>query len=168
MSAHRRRRHPAIPAFAVRAAGLWLIGAVCVTFVPGVERAAIAGTVASLAALLAAVHAHPSLAGAQLAAGGNVFRIVSECTTLLPTVLLGGAILAWPAPIHARAVGSLACCAVLWLFNLVRIGVLMWVLEHWPRAFDFVHVYLWQTASLAVVVGLFAGWVRITRAELAT
>jgi len=53
--------------------------------------------------------------------------------------------------------------AVLWGFNLLRIGALIAIIAWAPKTFDFVHMYLWQTATLLVVLLLFLVWLRFER-----
>src|SRR5262249_12608972 len=86
------------------------------------------------------------------------FQIVSDCTPLMPTVLLASAILAFPATWRWKALGLAAGAGALWAYNLTRVLALFVVKARWPQAFDFVHVYVWQSATLLVVFLLFRGW----------
>jgi exosortase/archaeosortase family protein len=92
-------------------------------------------------------------------AGARV-RIVAECTSLSATTLYLGAILAYSRGLAITFLGALAGAVVLWIYNLLRIGALVLVLHRWPQWFDVVHVYLWQSVSLVVVLSCFLAWVR--------
>ena len=125
---------------------------------PGLERGAIRATLASLTVVFRALHGAPAVAGDVITSGGVAFRVVGDCTPLMPTLLIVVAMLAFPAPWRARLAGIAAAAVVLWAYNLFRVVVLIGVMARWPRAFDFVHVYLWQTVTLVVVVATFMAW----------
>jgi hypothetical protein len=52
---------------------------------------------------------------------------------------------------------------MLWVYNLARILALALVLRFHPTWFEFVHVYLWQTLTLLVVLAMFVSWIRLLR-----
>ncbi len=93
--------------------------------------------------------------------GVTAIDIALDCTPLFPTLLLFGGILAFPARWSWRATGLLAGGLLLWIYNLIRIYILMAVLRYAPGLFDLAHVFLWQSATLLVVVGCFLLWIRV-------
>lgn len=93
--------------------------------------------------------------------GPTSIQIVSDCTAMFPTLLLIGGILAFPTRWRWKLVGGLAGAGLLWVYNMLRIYALMAVLRHAPAYFDLIHVYLWQSVTLLVVVGCFLLWVRL-------
>jgi exosortase/archaeosortase family protein len=99
--------------------------------------------------------------------GTMSIQIVPDCTPMFPTLLLVGSMLAYPASWQRKATGIACGAALLWVYNMARIYVLMVVLRFAPAQFDIVHVYLWQTVTLLLVLGCFLLWVRISGASAA-
>ena len=137
-------------------AGLFLIPAV----LPATEAWLIRGTLQSLALARIVLPSSVQVLGSTFVVGPTRIQIVPDCTPMFPTLLVIGGILAFPAPWRSKVVGVGAIGATLWLYNMLRIYILMAVLRFAPRQFDLVHVYLWQSVTLLVVVGSFALWVR--------
>lgn len=126
-------------------------------------------TVQSLALARIVVPTMVQATNVGFAIGRTSIAIVPDCTPLSPTLLLVGGILAFPAHWKSKALGIAVGAIVVWAYNMVRIYLLMAVLRYAPAEFDLVHVYLWQTATLLLVVGCFLLWIRLTwRVELAT
>ena len=129
--------------------------------VPAIERRAIAGTVASDAGVLRAATFRPVVSAASILVGGHPVEITPDCTPLMPTAALWVAMLAFPASLPWRLAGALAGAAVLWAYNVARIIAMIGVLNVRPAWFDLLHVYMWQTLTLVVVIGLFLMWLRL-------
>jgi exosortase/archaeosortase family protein len=144
--------------FGIKVLLAWLAGWASLALWPDLERAAIDLTVRHLAALLRLAGGAQVVSGTSLFALGTSITIVSECTSVAATVLLVGAVLAYPTSWRWKAVGWVLGVAALWVYNLARVIGLLVVLVRWPAAFDFVHIYLWQTLTLAITGGLFAIW----------
>lgn len=151
-----------LAAFVARLFVCWAAGFLLLAFVPVVEQAAIGATVANLNMSLGWVIPDLAHAGNQFSTAGASIQIVGECTSLTPTILLCGAIVAFPASVGFKVAGLVAGSSILWIFNIVRVGVLLLVLAHRPAVFDLVHIFLWQSVTILLVVGLFALWVRFS------
>lgn len=137
-----------------------LLAQALVAWIPASEDWAIRSTLESIR-LLFRVFAVPGIVHGDLVRVGDTqIEIVSECTPLMPTLTLASAIMAFPALPSARLIGLLAISLAVWAFNLFRIGTLMAILRWLPDTFDFVHMYLWQTTTLLVMLLLFAAWLR--------
>ena len=149
--------------FVVRFVAYWLGSLLLLGLVPAIEGWAVRGTVLGLRDVLALLTGSAVVNDATVSAAGVQFNIIADCTPLLPTTLFFSACLAFPAGWRWKAVGLVAGAALLWLYNLARVLVLFAVMARWPAAFEFVHVYLWQTATLVVVFLLFALWLRAQR-----
>jgi exosortase/archaeosortase family protein len=108
---------------------------------------------------------HVAHQGDYVQAAGSSLQIISECTPLVPAVLLCGAIAAFPAAARLRALGVAAGLVLLWIYNVLRIVVLVAVLAYKPAIFDLIHVYLWQSVTIVLVAVLFAAWLRMTEAN---
>ena len=98
--------------------------------------------------------------GTTFTIGPTPVEIVADCTSLFPTLLLLGGILAFPAGWRVKIAGAVLGVAVLWLYNMLRIYLLMAVLRYAPAQFDLVHVYVWQSMTLILVLGCFVLWLR--------
>ena len=142
--------------FLIRLVLIWVVCAAALAVFPQIERGAIRATVASSALTLRALNCSPIVSGAQIHAAGVSIQIVPDCTPTLAFVLLGGAIAAYPLPRRRKLLALAASIPVLWTYNILRVVVLVFVLARCSRAtFDLVHVYLWQSITIAVVAGLF-------------
>ncbi len=128
---------------------------------PQLDRWAVDATVASITAVFGIFRAPLVLMGNTISIGTTSLTIVPDCTPLMPALLATIAILAFPAPWPARLGGVVGAAIALWGYNLIRIAVLFGVMIRWPGAFGFVHVYLWQTVTVVVVVVLFMAWLRL-------
>jgi exosortase/archaeosortase family protein len=162
-------RPPAAPAGARRAAlgfiarfvAAWLAVVLLTAFVPGIEQGAVAATVACMAWLLHATSIPTPVMGDLIVIGSRNLQITAECTPLFPTAVLWSAMVAFPAPPRWRLLGAAAGAATLWIYNLVRVLAMVGVVRFRPAWFEFVHVVLWQTITLVVVIGMFVLWLRM-------
>lgn len=92
---------------------------------------------------------------------GFSVAVVVECVGVLEMLIYSACVLAFPAPLRARALGVLFGCAAIFVFNLLRIVALLVVGRHWSEAFDFFHLYFWQATLIAMIVGVLLGWIRL-------
>lgn len=155
-------RTPRAPAmgFVLRFLGIWTLLLVANALLPGLTAAAIAATRDSVAATLAALGVRSIVDRNTIWAGSASIQIVAECTPVFPFLTLAASLVAFPASWLARGAGLALALPALWLYNVVRILVSLAVLARAPKLFDLVHGYLWQAATILVVVGLFLLWVR--------
>jgi exosortase/archaeosortase family protein len=138
----------------------WACALSVASFVPGVERWAIHGTLQSLGFVCRFFTRSVFVANPDFVLGGTPVTISPDCTPLMPTAALWVAILAYPAPRRWKLTGLLAGAGLLWLYNLGRILTTVAVLKTRPEWFELVHVYLWQTVTVIAVFGLFVLWLR--------
>ena len=80
------------------------------------------------------------------------------CDAIEPTALLVAAVLAFPAPWRRKGWGILLGTAVLAVINLVRIVTLFYVGIHFPRAFDAMHLDVWQPVFILLSLALWVAW----------
>jgi len=156
----RDSRPPGAIGFVLRFVAYWLGSLVLLASVPAIEGWAVRGTVACLRAVLALQTGTALVNDATVTAAGTSLNIISDCTPLLPTSLFFCACLAFPATWRWKGAGLAGGAVVLWMYNLTRVLVLFWVKARWPAAFEFVHIYLWQTATLILVFLLFVLWLQ--------
>src|SRR5262245_31874629 len=89
---------------------------------------------------------------------GMVFTVVRGCDALEPLALLLSAVVAFPASWKARSLAMAACTLCLSLFNLARLQTLILLGTHWPRIFEVIHVYVFQTSVVICAALLFTAW----------
>jgi len=92
---------------------------------------------------------------------GFAVSIIIECVGLLEMLIYSACVLAFPAPIRARALGVLLGCLAIFLFNIIRIATLLVVGRHWGDSFDFFHIYFWQATLIAMIVSVLYGWIKL-------
>lgn len=92
---------------------------------------------------------------------GFAVSIIIECVGLLEMLIYSACVLAFPAPIRARALGVVLGCLAIFVFNLLRIVTLLLVGRHWGDYFDFFHVYFWQATLIAMIVSVLYGWIKL-------
>ena len=100
-----------------------------------------------------------SVEGTVIWSGSFAANIVAECTAVGPLVLFLGAVVAYPAPLKAKALGAMLGLVVLTLVNLVRIMSLFWIGSSYPQYLSVAHLLVWQTAIILLTIVLWLVWV---------
>ena len=154
-----RAGNPAL-GFVLRLLLIWGALVALNSLLPSITHGAIIGTLGTTRLALNALGFVPHAVGDNLVLGAASIRVVSECTPVFPFLILAAAMLAFPAPWSARAVGLSASFALLWLYNIARILGTMVLLAWSPGLFDLVQGLLWQAATILAVIGMFLLWVR--------
>ena len=92
--------------------------------------------------------------------------VKNGCNGIEAALLLVAAMLAFPAPAKARALGLAVGLAAIQAVNLVRIVSLFWLGAHRRDVFDLFHAAVWQTLLILLAVGIFLAWgKRLRRGE---
>ena len=108
------------------------------------------------------------VSGTLLVSDNFVANIVAECTAVGPLVLFIGAVVAYPAPSRAKAVGAAVGFVVLTLVNVVRIMSLFWIGSSYPEYLDVAHLLVWQSAIILLAIVMWLLWAeRVGRARQA-
>jgi archaeosortase B (VPXXXP-CTERM-specific) len=92
---------------------------------------------------------------------GFSVAIIIECVGLLEMVIYSACVLAFPAPVRAKAWGIPLGCGAIFGFNVLRIATLLIVGRHWNQYFDFFHVYFWQATLIIMIVSVLYGWIKL-------
>jgi archaeosortase B (VPXXXP-CTERM-specific) len=92
---------------------------------------------------------------------GFAVSIIIECVGLLEMVIYSACVLAFPAPIRAKAWGIPLGCFAIFSFNVLRIATLLVVGRHWNEYFDFFHIYFWQATLIVMIVSVLYGWIKL-------
>ena len=117
---------------------------------------------ASIAAALFGLFSDSVSAHGDIVAVSGAFsvQIVSECFGLLEMAIYGAAVLAFATTWRKRLLGLAAGLPVIFAFNLLRIGMLLWVGGYSREGFEFAHLYFWQATLVLGITALWLLWVR--------
>jgi archaeosortase B (VPXXXP-CTERM-specific) len=89
---------------------------------------------------------------------GFSVEIIDECTGLLEMLIYSVAVLSFSASIKQKLIGLAAGIPAIYLFNLLRIIVLLIVGSYSQEWFDFLHLYLWQVTLIVMIAAVWIGW----------
>jgi exosortase/archaeosortase family protein len=89
---------------------------------------------------------------------GTPLVIVNECTGIDATILLGAAILVFPATWRQRLAGLALASVVMMGVNFVRVLSLVWIGNYSPGFLDIGHLYVWPVLVILVGVGTLLLW----------
>ena len=91
--------------------------------------------------------------------GDFAVSIIEECTGVYEMVIFSAAVLAFPTTGAKRSVGLLLGIPMLYLFNIIRILVLMFVGRYFAEIFDFMHLYFWQATLILMITSVWLAWI---------
>lgn len=80
------------------------------------------------------------------------------CDAVHPSALFAAAVLASPVAAWAKLPGIVLGTLLLMLTNLIRIISLFYIQIHFPRAFELMHVEVWQALFIFFALALWAVW----------
>ncbi len=115
--------------------------------------------------VLALVFDNVRVVGQRVFVGGSAVEIVNSCTGIDVGVFLASAMLVFPAPWRARALGVLAAFAIVFAVNFLRVLTLCWLNADSPSAFELVHVYVWPALISAVCLATLLVWIQLVPAR---
>jgi exosortase H (IPTLxxWG-CTERM-specific) len=121
--------------------------------VPFTDRIAVVS-----AALLNVLGQQVTLEGSRILGSRFGVEILNGCNGVETMTIFAAAVLAFPAPWRARALGLAVGLVAIQLFNLVRIVALYLTGAYLPRFFDTSHTVVWQTLVIAFGVLLWMLW----------
>jgi exosortase H (IPTLxxWG-CTERM-specific) len=97
---------------------------------------------------------------------GFAVKIIDECTGIYEMLIFAAAVLAFPTGWREKGIGILLGCPLIYLFNVVRIAMLIVVGRYWHDAFDFMHLYFWQGTMIIWIVSIWLLWiVKVVRSD---
>ena len=127
----------------------------------GALESSVRATAVVIHALLQLLTNATTLRGNVVTFDGFGVAIILECVGLFEMLIYSACVLAFPAPLRARLAGIGLGCLVIYAFNVLRIGMLLWVGRYWNEYFDFFHIYFWQATLIAIIVSVLYGWIRL-------
>lgn len=90
---------------------------------------------------------------------GFAVRIIEECTGVFEVIIFVAAVLAFPTTWAKRLTGLAMGIPLLYVFNVVRILVLILVGRYQPGVFEFMHVYFWQATLILMITSVWLLWI---------
>ena len=90
---------------------------------------------------------------------GFAVRIIEECTGIFEVIIFVAAVLAFPTSWAKRMVGLAMGIPMLYVFNVVRILVLILVGRYQPDVFEFMHIYFWQATLILMITSVWLLWI---------
>ncbi len=97
---------------------------------------------------------------------GFAVRIIEECTGIFEVIIFVAAVLAFPTTWAKRLIGLGMGIPLLYVFNVVRILVLILVGRYQPGVFEFMHLYFWQATLILMITSVWLLWIfKVVRDE---
>ncbi len=97
---------------------------------------------------------------------GFAVRIIEECTGIFEVIIFVAAVLAFPTTWAKRMIGLGMGIPLLYVFNVVRILVLILVGRYQPDVFEFMHLYFWQATLILMITSVWLLWIfKVVRDE---
>ena len=97
---------------------------------------------------------------------GFAVRIIEECTGIFEVIIFVAAVLAFPTTWAKRLIGFGMGIPLLYVFNVVRILVLILVGRYQPDVFEFMHLYFWQATLILMITSVWLLWIfKVVRDE---
>ncbi len=85
-------------------------------------------------------------------------NIAHGCDAVEPAALFAAAVLAFPTAFAAKLPALFLGTALLLIINLVRIISLYYTGVYWPKAFETMHVDVWQPAFIVLSLFFWISW----------
>jgi archaeosortase B (VPXXXP-CTERM-specific) len=97
--------------------------------------------------------------GKMLIFGGFAVKIIDECTGIYEMLIFSAAVLAFPTTWRDKVAGLLLGCPLIYLFNVLRIAMLIAIGRYYPKAFEFMHLYFWQATMIVMITSVWLLWI---------
>ncbi len=91
--------------------------------------------------------------------------IARGCDAVEAMALFASALLTFPAKWKYKLIGLFTGIAILFALNILRIISLFLTGIYFPKAFDIMHIEVWQVLFILFAVGLWIFWIKWTRKE---
>lgn len=139
-----------------------IVGLVLLFSINSIENTLITFTAKSTNALLNMFGVRTSLKGTTIAllSGTQVkLQIIPDCTGIYPFIIMVGFILAYPAKLKNKLLGILFGGMLSLLVNYIRLITLIAVAEKSYDTFQYLHIFIWQTTFIILVIFYFLWWI---------
>lgn len=85
-------------------------------------------------------------------------EIIRECTAVYPTAMFLAAVFAYRTSWRRKLAGVVGGILAIQCLNVVRIISLMFVQQHYPDAFEYMHMVVWQSLIVFLTALLWLLW----------
>ncbi len=89
---------------------------------------------------------------------GFSVEIIDECTGLFEMLIYLAAVLSFSTTIRKKLLGIAMGLPAIFVFNLVRITILLVAGASSMELFNFMHLYLWQVTLIIMISTIWIGW----------
>jgi len=132
------------------------------TFIPALNKKALPGLQKANATVSTAIlnlfGEGATTQGVAIISPRYSINIAHGCDAIEPAALFIAAVLAFPASFRSKFPALFAGTFLLLTINLVRIVSLFYTGIYWPKAFDTMHVDVWQPAFIVLSLFLWTLW----------
>ncbi|HOD66983.1 MAG TPA: exosortase H [candidate division Zixibacteria bacterium] len=90
---------------------------------------------------------------------GFPVEVIDECTGLLEMVIFTAAVLAFSTTPGKKLLGLALGLPAIYLFNILRIVVLVIAGASSKPLFDFLHLYFWQATLILMIASVWIAWI---------
>lgn len=91
----------------------------------------------------------------------DTWNVTSECTAVNAVFLFISFIVAYSSTFKSKIVGLVTGIPLILCTNILRLVVLGWVTEYWPKQAKLFHDYVWETIFLFFIIALWFVWVNL-------
>lgn len=117
------------------------------------------GLNAEVSAQILRIFGHDATVSGQTLSSPQTSLVIARgCDAIHPSALFVSAVLASPVSVWAKLPGMAIGTLFLMLTNLTRIITLYYVQIHFPRAFEIMHVEVWQTLFIFLAILCWVLW----------
>jgi archaeosortase B (VPXXXP-CTERM-specific) len=109
--------------------------------------------------ILSLVTDEASRSGSLMQLGTFGVLIIEECTGIFEMLIFMAAVLAYPTGWRDKLLGFALGIPLLYLFNLARIIVLLWIGRFHNELFEFMHIYFWQATLILMITSVWLLWI---------
>lgn len=89
---------------------------------------------------------------------GFSVEIIDECTGLFEMLIYAAAVLSFSTTIRKKLIGIAMGIPAIFVFNLIRITILLVAGAKSIEVFNFMHLYLWQVTLIIMIATIWIGW----------
>lgn len=89
---------------------------------------------------------------------GFPVEIIDECTGLFEMLIYLAAVLSFSTSAKKKLIGAAIGVPAIYVFNIIRITVLLVIGARSRAAFDFMHLYMWQITLIIMIASVWVGW----------
>jgi archaeosortase B (VPXXXP-CTERM-specific) len=93
------------------------------------------------------------------------FQMIPDCTGIYPFIILVGFILAYSATLKKKLLGIVYAGLLTLIVNYIRLLMLLLVAEKSFKAFQYAHIFIWQTTFIILVIFYFLWWINWSKKE---